>query len=183
LSHFIQGDDHVREKCINTVGTLNDILDTLIGDYMHKLYFNKQEDEDEYRLRHGLIDKKERDKETGDEQQKKLNNKKKQSPYDYIMRDLFLWAILINRIDMAKVFLSHMKYRICPALIATKILKQYHRKAVYGKLKDSYLKSAEYFEQYAINCLDKCDDHDVDQACDIVLQRNELYGYVTCLQV
>ena len=45
------------------------------------------------------------------------------------LRDLFVWAILMNYIDMAKVCLSHMKYRICPALLATKILKQYHHKA------------------------------------------------------
>ena len=29
----------------------------------------------------------------------------------------------------------------------------------------------------------KSDDHDAAKACEIVLQRNELYGYVTCLQV
>ncbi len=31
--------------------------------------------------------------------------------------------------------------------------------------------------------LDKCDDHDVDQAGEVILQRNELYGYVAYLQV
>ncbi len=103
--------------------------------------------------------------------------------HDYIMRDLFLWSILMNRIDMAKVLLSHMKYRICPALIATKIFKQYSYKPIYGDLKDSYDDSATYFEQYAIDCLNKCDDNDGAKACEIILQRNELYGYVSCLQV
>ncbi len=84
---------------------------------------------------------------------------------------------------MAKVFLAHSKYRICPALIATKILKQYYHKAAYGELKNGYMESAKYFEKYAIDCLNKCDENNVDQACEIVLQRNELYGYVTCLQV
>ncbi|CAF3825719.1 unnamed protein product [Rotaria sp. Silwood1] len=32
-------------------------------------------------------------------------------------------------------------------------------------------------------CSDKYDDHDINRACNIVLQQNELYGYVTCLQV
>ncbi len=84
---------------------------------------------------------------------------------------------------MAKVFLAHAKYRICPALIATKILKEYYRKAPYGEIKNGYMESAKDFEKYAIGCLDKCDDYDADQACEIILQRNELYGYVTCLQV
>ncbi len=103
--------------------------------------------------------------------------------HDYFMRDLFLWAIVMNRVDMAKVLLSHMKYRICPALIATKIFKQYYRKAPYGDLNKSYDESATYFEQYAINCLNKCDEKDEAKACEIILQRNELYGYATCLQV
>lgn len=99
------------------------------------------------------------------------------------MRDLFLWAVLMNRIDMAVVFLAHMKYRICPALIASKIFKTYHERASYGEVKNGYKKSAEYFEKYAIDCLDKCGDHDAAKACEVILQQNELYGYVTCLQV
>ncbi|CAF4306128.1 unnamed protein product, partial [Rotaria magnacalcarata] len=103
--------------------------------------------------------------------------------YDYVLRDLFLWAILMNRTDIAKVLLCFMKYRICPALIATKILKEYYKEADYGHLQDGYLENAKYFEQYAINCLDKADDYSTELACEIILQQNELYGYVTCLQV
>jgi hypothetical protein len=148
-------------------------LRNLIGDYMHTLYFDTLEEEDEHRIKSGLREKK---RSSSDEEQIL-------TPEDYIMRDLFLWSILTNHIDMAKVFLSYMKYRICPALIATKILKEYNRKAAYGKIKEKYLKHANYFEQYAIGCLSKCYARDADQACEIVLQRNELYGYVTCLQV
>jgi len=183
LKYFIRGHTHVCAKQSLEIDTLNEILADLIGDYMYKLYFNNQKDENEHRLKHGLIKKNGEDDETVNEHQTPLNNKKQQLGHDYIMRDLFIWSILMNHIDMAKVFLSHMKYRICPALIATKILKQYHHKATYGELKNGYLKSAKYFEQYAINCLDKCDDHDSDKTCEIILQRNELYGYVTCLQV
>ncbi|CAF1069123.1 unnamed protein product [Adineta steineri] len=94
----------------------------------------------------------------------------KEIVFDYIMRDLFIWAILMNHTEMAQVFLSHMKYRICAALIATKILKEYFHGTAYADLKDTYEKNAKYFEEYAI-------------ACQIVLQRIELYGNVTCLQV
>jgi len=148
-------------------------LRALIGDYIHELYFDTLEEEDEDRIKNGLRQKK---RSLSDDERKQIAN-------DYIMRDLFLWSILMNQINMAKVFLSHMKYRICPALIATKILQQYHHKATYGKLKDEYSKSMTYFQQYAITCLEKCNDHDADKACEIVLERNELYGYVTCLQV
>lgn len=165
-----------------TIDTLNNILEELIGDYMYKLYFNTQEDENNNRVRRGLIEKSEADNENVNENQNRLNNKKELAN-NYIMRDLFIWAILMNFIDMAKVLLAHMKYRICPALIATKILKQYHHEATYGELKKGYLESAKYFEQYAIDCIDKCDDENVNKSCEIILQRNELYEYVTCLQV
>ncbi len=148
---------------------------------MYKLYFYSYADEYQDRRDNGLITKSiEKGSNKSGELQKVVSLT---SAHDYIMRDLFLWAILMNRVDMAKVLLSHMKYRICPALIATKIFKQYYRKAPYGDLQKSYKESATYFEQYAIDCLNKCDDNDGAKSCEIILQRNELYGYVTCLQV
>jgi len=148
---------------------------------MYKLYFYSYADEYQDRINNGLITKSiEKGSNKSGELQKAVSLT---SANDYIMRDLFLWAILMNSVDMAKVLLSHMKYRICPALIATKIFKQYYRKTPYGDLKISYDKSAKYFEQYAINCLNKCEKKDEAKACEIILQRNELYGYVTSLQV
>ena len=174
-------------KDITSTDKLNTILRILIGDYMYKLYFDSYREEDNDRLHNGLIKK---SIEKGSNKPRELENtgslkpeQQRQMADDYIMRDLFLWSVLTNRVDMAKVFLSHMKYRICPALIATKVFKQYYLKTPYGELKDSYEQSAKYFEKYAIDCLIKCDDNDAAKTCEIVLQRNELYGYVTCLQV
>ncbi|CAF1229932.1 unnamed protein product [Rotaria sordida] len=187
LKYFIEINKFDTDRNIKTIDSLNQALKNLIGDYMHELYFETPEDEKNDRIKWGLIknsEESEQDKNKDTKNEQYVSDEaKKQKEYNYIMRDLFLWAILMNRIDMAKVFLSHMKYRICPALIATKILKQYHSKAHYGDLKKGYEKAATYFEQYAIDCLDKCDDNDVDKACEIVIQQNELYGYVTCLQV
>ncbi|CAF1174559.1 unnamed protein product [Rotaria sordida] len=187
LKYFIEDSVNNSDKKIGSVISLNAVLEELIGDYMHKLYFESEEDEEKDRIKWGLMQssvKSKTDTNKDIENNKSSSNEqKKQKAKKYIMRDLFLWAILMNRIDMAKVFLSHMKYRICPALIATKILKQYHSKAHYGDLKKGYEKDATYFEQYAIDCLDKCDDNNADRACVLVIQQNELYGYVTCLQV
>jgi hypothetical protein len=156
---------------------------------MQRLYFNTFKGEFKHRASWGLLNEFEKTLLNGfhgNETEKFLQKQKatlKQLPQDYIMRDLFIWAVLMNYTHMAKVFLLHMKYRICPALIATKIFKEYQQKATYGDLKDGYEESAKYFEQYAINCLDKSDDHDDERACQIILQQNELYGYVSCLQV
>ena len=153
---------------------------------MYKLYFNKNEDENRYRLTWGLKENLEQNQtiiHVVDSHDNLMDIENTQIVQDYIMRDLFIWSILMNRIDMAKVFLCHVKYRICAALIATKILKEYYNKSTHGELKDRYMKSADYFQEYAIECITQCEINDADQACQIVLQRIELYGNVTCLQV
>jgi hypothetical protein len=154
---------------------------------MHKLYFHTHEDENKYRLSWGFkeknIEKNEVNVHVMDSHDYITHRENRQIIQDYVMRDLFLWSILMNRIDMAKVLLSHMKYRICAALIATKILKEYQNVATHGELKDGYMKSADYFQQYAIECINQCEKNDAEQAYQIVLQRIELYGNVTCLQV
>ena len=172
------------EKTITTVADLNIIFRELIGDFMHKLYYDSAKDEYIDREHDGLILKSNK-KHTGSshDAENPLTQFNEELARDYIMRDLFLWAILMNYIDMAKVLLSFMKYRICPALIASKILKAYEAQTAASDKQDQYKTDATYFEQYAIDCVDYCDDIDVDKTFEIILQRNEVYGYVTCAQV
>ncbi len=167
---------------------MNDILRDLVGDFMHKLYFDTHEGENRYRFLWGLEvkttkEQNQTDVHVMDNHDYLLNQENKQLMQDYIMRDLFLWSILMNRIEMAKVFLCHIKYRICAALIATKILKGYYSVAAYGESKDDYMKSADYFQDYAIQCINQCEKNDAHLACHIVLQQIELFGNVTPLQV
>ena len=169
------GPEH-NEAIVDNIETLNRIFRNMIGDYMHTLYYDRLEDEQSDRYFKGLKKKRTEERKLSDEEQRQIMR-------TYFLRDLFLWSIVMNYADMAKVLLSFMDYRICSALIATKIFKEYQRKAPYGDLQKSYTKSIEYFEQYAIDCLDQCDNRDPEKACQIILQRNELYGYVTCLQV
>ena len=158
------------------IDALNKILHELIGDYMDRLYSYS----DQVR---GSAGKSVHESLVDLEIRRSLPAPNELTDDDYIMRDLFLWAIIINFVDMAKVLLANMKYRICPALIATKILKYFHEKAAYGELKDTFMQSADFFERYAIDCVDRCEKNDPDMACELVLQQNELYGKVTCLQV
>lgn len=163
---------------------MNRILHELIGDFMHRLCFDSKEEEEKYITKRNLarVAATEEDAEKNDKSTSK-NNNAVVTETDIMMRDLFLWAVLMNYIDMAKALLAHMKYRICSALIATKILKAYHNHASHGKLKENYMDGAKYFEQYAVDCITLCEKNDPEDACKMVLQRNELYGYVTCLQV
>lgn len=184
LTNLIENDNHFIDKQITTVADLNIIFRKLIGDYMHKLYYDSVEEEYRDREHDGLILKsKERRLGMSYDAEYEQTQSNEGLAHDYIMRDLFLWSILMNYIDMAKVFLSFMKYRICPALIASKILKSYKINTPQSDKQDEYEENAKYFEQYAIDCLDYCDDINVDKACEIIFQQNEVYGYVTCAQV
>ena len=155
---------------------MNIVLRKILGDYVQRFYFFTDREEIEY---YKIIAKGVDTTEPGDGVKTPPLMKKD----DLIIRDLFLWAILHNHIDMAKVFLAYMPYRICAALIATDILRKFHSKANYGDLKDRYLADAEYFEQYAIACINQCEKNDANMACEIVLQEIDLFGNATCLQV
>ena len=100
-----------------------------------------------------------------------------------VYRDLFLWSILTNRIEMSKVILSHMRTRICAALIASKIFKSYLDYAYDNESKDLLREQAEQFESYANESLKRCYNYDEEKACEIAIRRIEVFGAVSCLQV
>jgi hypothetical protein len=102
---------------------------------------------------------------------------------ELVYRDLFLWAILTNRIEMSKVILSYMQTRICAALIATKVLKSYSKYAHDNESKETLQSQAEQFEEYANQCLKCCYNSDEDKACEIAIRRINVFGSVSCLQV
>ncbi|CAF2638466.1 unnamed protein product [Rotaria sp. Silwood2] len=186
LSMFIDSISDSKEKSITSTDDLNTILGKIIGDYMSDLYFRSADQEKDYRIAWGLEKEDyeaDQDHHRDTKAKRSMTREDREKAQDYIMRDLFIWSILVNHVGIAKVLLAYLKYRICAALIATKILKKYHSKAIYGDLKDNYKKDANYFEQYAIACITQCEKNDSEQACQIVLQRIELYGYVSCLQV
>lgn len=102
---------------------------------------------------------------------------------EIVYRDLFIWSVLTNRIEMSKVFLSHMQNRICAALIASKIMKSYEDICHDNESKELFTTQANDFEGYAIDCLRRCYDCDEDLACELAIRRVDLFGSVTCLQV
>ena len=74
---------------------------------------------------------------------------------------------MILNSEKSEVFLCYVRYRICAALIATKILKQYYKHASHGELKDNYMKNADYFQQYAIICVNECEKNNPELAYNI----------------
>jgi transient receptor potential cation channel subfamily M protein 3 len=102
---------------------------------------------------------------------------------EYIYRDLFLWCILTYRLDMAKIFLSQLKTRICSALIASKILKSLADYAPDQVAKDTLYSKADDFETHAVKFIQYAYINDKHQACELIMRSTNLYGGVTCLQM
>lgn len=102
---------------------------------------------------------------------------------EFIYRDLFLWTILTNRIEMSKIILNQMKTRICAVLIASKIFKSYLHFASDNETKDVLRSQASQFEEYANEFLKSCYNYDEEKACEIAIRRLNIFGGVTCLQV
>ncbi|UJR20407.1 hypothetical protein I4U23_023538 [Adineta vaga] len=178
--------DHNR-KVISSTDDLNRLFQSVIGGYMKAIYYDSQIEEQEDRMgvkRFTNIISPIHDIEQG--QLIGTDAGYKQLAKDYIIRDLFLWSIVMNYMDLAKVFLAHMKDRICGSLIATEILSHLRdtsSDAVYGDKKIVLTRWINYFEQYAINCMDLCFKNDPNMAQILAIQRVEMFGDVTCLQV
>jgi hypothetical protein len=131
------------------------ILKILVGDFMHPLY-----------------------------QDQSISSKiGEEEDAEYIYRDLFLWCVLTYRLDMAKIFLSQMKSRICSALIASKILKSLSVYAPDHVAKGTLISKADEFERHAIEFVRCAYFNDKAQACELIMRRVELYEGVTCLQM
>jgi hypothetical protein len=133
------------------------ILKKLIGDFMHPLY--------------------------ADQSKVQSAPSKTDADAEYIYRDLFLWCVLTYRLDMAKIFLSQMKTRICSALIASKILKSLAVYAPDHDTKDTLYSKAHEFETHAIEFVRCAYFMDKSQTCELIMRRVDLYEGVTCLQV
>lgn len=187
LRNVVKTTNDENRKVIRSTDDLNKLLRALVGGYMKPLYYDSQIEEQEDRLgvKHftNIISP------IGDVEQGQLiasDTVYKQLAKDYIMRDLFLWSVVMNYTDLAKVFLAHMKDRTCAALIATEILthlRDISSDAVYGDKKADLNHWINYFEKYASNCMDLCFKNDPDMTRILTVQRVEMFGDVTCLQV
>ena len=111
------------------------------------------------------------------------NDSLKEYGKDQIIRDLFLWAVFMDMPEMAKVLLIHVRSRLCAAMIASTIFKQYAKLAATVYLREKLNAQALIFETYAAICIDRCYEYNERTACELLFRRVPLFGYVTCMQV
>ena len=156
---------------------LDRILRRLIGDYMKPIYTSH--------LRQTISCPCRRETRVVDENESEVPDpeESKKEAQQFVYRDLFLWSILTNRIEMSKVILGHLQTRTCAALIASKVFKSYLSFASDNESKEILSSHANQFEEYAIECLKSCYTYDENKACEIAIRRLNIFGGVTCLQV
>jgi hypothetical protein len=100
-----------------------------------------------------------------------------------MLRDLFLWSIFMDMPEMAKVLLLHIRSRICAALIASAIFKEYSDTAQTVDLKDKFRSQSLEFETYAADSVNRCYEYNEKRACELLVRQIPLFGNVTCMQV
>lgn len=157
--------DRISKKVeFKTEKDLAKVFRTLLGDVMDPLYHDQE--------KFGSVSMK-----------SKVNTNIEKVDSEYIYRDLFLWCILTYRLDMAKIFLSQMKTRICSALIASKILKSLATYAPDQIASEILVSKANEFENHAIELVRCSYLYDKYQTCELIIRRVNLYGGITCLQM
>lgn len=100
-----------------------------------------------------------------------------------MLRDLLYWSLLTGRIDMAKVFLLHIKTRICAALTCVAVLRTCATRSVTSDEVHFYEQQAEDFGKYATDCINACYLRSERKACELLICQRPLFGDMTCLQV
>ncbi|XP_032895068.1 transient receptor potential cation channel subfamily M member 5 isoform X1 [Amblyraja radiata] len=96
-------------------------------------------------------------------------------------RDLFLWAVLQNRQEMANYFWEMGPEAVPAALAACKILKEMARLELDTETARS-MKRAKY-DQLAINLFSECYANSEDRAFNLLIRETKYWGKTTCLQL
>ncbi|XP_058382132.1 LOW QUALITY PROTEIN: transient receptor potential cation channel subfamily M member 5 [Diceros bicornis minor] len=104
-------------------------------------------------------------------------NQRSENPW----RDLFLWAVLQNRHEMATYFWAMGQEGVAAALAACKILKEMSHletKAEVGRT----MREAKY-EQLALGLFSECYSNSEDRAFALLVRRNRCWSRTTCLHL
>ncbi|CAH2318941.1 transient receptor potential cation channel subfamily M member 4 [Pelobates cultripes] len=109
----------------------------------------------------------------------KYETKKSTTPWI----DLFIWAILQNRDEMASYFWEMGSEAVSSALAATKILKELSRLESEAEESMAMKDLAAKFEHLAIGVFNECYRNSENRAFKLLVRRSNVWGGATCLQL
>ncbi|CAM9642449.1 unnamed protein product, partial [Lampetra planeri] len=98
-------------------------------------------------------------------------------------RDLFIWAVLLNRRELANFFWSQGKDCMAAALMASKLLKAMVQEEDDSDRTSDMLAQADNYEQLAIGLLDECYKDDELRAQKLLIRQLHSWGGATCLSM
>ncbi|XP_063798505.1 transient receptor potential cation channel subfamily M member 4 [Pseudophryne corroboree] len=109
----------------------------------------------------------------------KYENKKSTTPWI----DLFIWAILQNRKDMATYFWEMGTEAVSSALAASKMLIELSHLESEAEESCAMKDLAGNFEQLAIGVFNECYRNSENRAFKLLVRRSNVWGGATCLQL
>ncbi|XP_055470654.1 transient receptor potential cation channel subfamily M member 5 [Psammomys obesus] len=96
-------------------------------------------------------------------------------------RDLFLWAVLQNRYEMATYFWAMGREGVAAALAACKIIKEMSHLEKEAEVART-MREAKY-EQLALDLFSECYSNSEDHAFALLVRRNHSWSRTTCLHL
>ncbi|XP_005064199.2 transient receptor potential cation channel subfamily M member 5 isoform X1 [Mesocricetus auratus] len=96
-------------------------------------------------------------------------------------RDLFLWAVLQNRYEMATYFWAMGQEGVAAALAACKIIKEMSHLEKEAEVART-MREAKY-EQLALDLFSECYSNSEDRAFALLVRRNHSWSRTTCLHL
>ncbi|CAG5125692.1 unnamed protein product [Candidula unifasciata] len=100
-------------------------------------------------------------------------------------KQLLIWAVLMNRSELAHLFLELGEEPITSALICTALCSGMESKVpkFMSVIRDSFHNMKVEFEKLAIGVLDECHGNNPDKAVMLVGRKSPVWSNLTCLQI
>ncbi|KAK6180329.1 hypothetical protein SNE40_012504 [Patella caerulea] len=104
-----------------------------------------------------------------------------QRKLDHPIQDLFIWSILMNRQELAKLFWVELDEPIAAALFANGLYKGLKMISVDTEISQILQQNADEFENLAIGVLNSCYEKDENKAQDLLIRELPNWGETTCV--
>uniref|UniRef100_A0A096LZ84 Transient receptor potential cation channel, subfamily M, member 2 n=1 Tax=Poecilia formosa TaxID=48698 RepID=A0A096LZ84_POEFO len=98
-------------------------------------------------------------------------------------RDLFLWAVVQNNKEMAKIAWDQCRDCMSAALAASKILKKMANESLDADEPQEMLELASHYEDHAIGVFSECYKNNEERAQKLLVRISRLWGKTTCLRL
>ncbi|XP_051786421.1 transient receptor potential cation channel subfamily M member 2-like [Erpetoichthys calabaricus] len=99
------------------------------------------------------------------------------------IRDLFIWAILQCRTELAQIVWEQCQDCLAAALAASKILKELAKKEEDTDGSEEIQNLAEEYEKHAIGVFNECHRRDEERAQKLLIRISKSWGHTTCLRL